>query len=178
MSVATGVTGVSGAVITIDTTGGGIGSAGTTGATGAPAKLISAQYFIRAGNGGDYGDGTLLPYFGVHQEPPPDPNGTKPIWMDDRTMVLRDSGNYLVNFSVASNGTKGIPNIHMIVTDANGRKDYDFMNVMPQGMTSGAMLLPISGPGRVQFQIQGSGASVTIPPNPPMGELSIVKISS
>jgi hypothetical protein len=173
MSVGTGATG---AVINIDASG-----VTGSGITGPPAKLLSAQYFIRAGNGGDYGDRSVLPYFGVHQEPPDDPVPTstnpKPIKMDDRVLVLRDSGNYLVNFSVASNGTKGVPNIHILVDDASGSKDYDFLNVMPQGMTSGAMLLPINGPGRVRFMVQGSGASVTIPPNAPMGELSVVKIS-
>ncbi len=137
--------------------------------------LISAQYYIPAGNGGEYKDKTNLPYFGVHQEPTGDSKGA--ISMDDRTLVLRDSGNYLVNFSVATNGTTGVPNLHVIVTDDTGTKDYNYMNFMPQGMTSGSMLLPIKGTGRVQFQIQGDNASIKVPTNPPMGELSVVKIA-
>jgi hypothetical protein len=164
------VTGASGAFVTVDAT------QGVKGATGAPAQLVSAQYYMTAGSGGDYGDKSYIPYFGVHQEPPNDSTGTKSIRMDDRTLVLRDSGNYLINFSLASNGTNGIPNIHILVDDATGSKDYNFINVMPQGMTSGAMVVPISGPGRIRFQVQGSGATVKVPSNAPMGELSVVKI--
>jgi hypothetical protein len=38
------------------------------------------------------------------------------------------------------------------------------------------MLIPIHGPGRIQFQGQGASASVNIPTNAPLGDLSVVTI--
>jgi hypothetical protein len=97
--------------------------------------------------------------------------------MDDRTLVVRDSGNYLYSFSLDSNGTTNIPNLHILVDDATGSRDYNFINVMPNGMTSGSMLIPITGPGRIRLQVQGAGAVIKVPSNQPMGELSVIRIS-
>jgi hypothetical protein len=95
-------------------------------------------------------------------------------------MVLTQTGNYLFNMSVATNGTSAIPNIHMIIEDANGKRDIDLVNVMPTGMKSASMVVPLTTtnttPARVAFQIQGYGAEIKIPGNQPQGQLSVVKV--
>jgi hypothetical protein len=136
------------------------------------ATLIpAAQYSMRTSSA-TYGDGNLLPYQNLIYQPP---DGS--IQMMDRTLKIDKDGNYLFNMTLATNGTSNIPNIHLIVNDANGRRDIDLVNVMPQGMTSGSVVIPIKGPATAFYQVQGANASVTVPGNQPQGQLTIVKIA-
>jgi hypothetical protein len=176
MSVATGV---AGAVITINSTAAGGGAPAPTGVTGAaPASLSAAQYAMRAIGEQTYADTNLLPYQTLIYQPT---DGS--IQMDDRTVTIRDSGNYLINLSVTSIATSNIPNIHALIDDfgnAGGtarHRDIDVINVLASGMTSTSIILPIAGPGRVSFQVQGASANFKSPTAQPQGQLSIVKIS-
>lgn len=150
----------------------------SAGSTGAPIALPAAQYAMRTG-GDKYGENVLLPYQTLIQQPD---DGS--IQMDDRTVVVKNSGNYQVNFSVTSNGTTGVPNIHIIVDDSGGtngaarHRDIDVINVLNQGMTSSSLIFPLTGPGRIALQVQGRETpSFSTPPNPPQGQLSIIKIA-
>jgi hypothetical protein len=159
-------------------TGAGYVNSAPTGTTGAaPPKLSAAQYAMRMG-ADTYNDGGILPYQTLITQPD---DGS--IQMLDRTLAIRDSGNYQINISLTSNGTTNIPNIHALIDDYSGpnttlkRRDIDIINVLDKGMTSTALIIAIAGPGRVQFQVQGSGAQIKFPGNQPQGQLSIIKIS-
>ncbi len=157
-------------VVYIDSLGSG---SGATGATGAPAPLTAAQFNMKSsGQGSTINDKQNIPYTNAVYQP-----DQKITVSSDGTVNLKESGNYMFNFSVATNGTSAVPNIHVIVNDANGTRDIDFINVMPNGQTNGSLILPISGPGKVAFQVQGQGAQIKIPGAQPQGELSVVKIS-
>jgi hypothetical protein len=168
--------------------GGPMGPTGPTGAAGsiaaptgvtgaAPPALSAAQYAMRTG-ADTYNDGNYLPYQTLITQP-----GDGSIQMMDRTLAIRDSGNYQINISLTSNGTTNIPNIHAIIDDYSGKnkaaltRDIDIINVLNNGMTSTSLIIPISGPGNVRFQVQGANAQVKVPANQPQGQLSIIKIS-
>jgi hypothetical protein len=139
-----------------------------------PFTLAAAQYAIRM-NADTYKDTSYLPYNSLIQQPA---DGS--IQVSDRTLVLTKTGNYLFNMSLATNGTSAIPNIHLIINDANGKRDIDLVNVMPTGMTAASIVVPITTnsttPAKVNFQVQGFGAEIKIPGNQPQGQLSIVKV--
>jgi hypothetical protein len=168
--------GASGAVVNIDSSGAGAGGTGAQGVTGPPAVLPAAMYTMRQDVETWYRDGNILPYFTMINQPA---DGS--IQMFDRSLAIFKSGNYLINMSVATNGTEGIPNLHLIVEDANGKRDIDVLNFMPNGMTAAPVILPITvndpkKPAMAYWQIQGAGAGIRVPKNPPQGDLSIVKI--
>ena len=138
--------------------------------TGAPVVLPAATYAMRTG-AETIKDTNILPYQTLIKQPS---DGS--IQMDDRTLVLTNSGNYLISFSLSCIGTNGVPNIHVILDDAAGHTDVDAVNVLQNSMVSATVALPVQGPGRLQIQLQGSGAEAKTPGNQPQGLLSVVKI--
>ncbi len=144
---------------------------------GEPVALSAAQYGMNNKDTAPYAKGAALPYFTMINQPA---DGS--IQMADRSLSIKNSGNYLINYSVTTNGTKGVPNLQAVVEDANGTRTIELINVMPQGMTSGSLVLPITTDGKtnakVTIKVSGQdGSSITIPTNPPNGQLSITKIA-
>jgi hypothetical protein len=182
LNVANGATGT---VVTIGVTGVGVGSTGAAGVTGPPAKLTAAQYTIRNSGLVTIDDGQNLVYHTTIQEPAD--GSIKIARTSDKTtdgaITLTQSGNYLLNFSFTSKGTSGIPNISAVIDDAGSpsHREIDILNVLSNGMTSSSLILPITGPGKIQLQLRGkqSGSlnQFNIAENPPQGSLSITKIS-
>ncbi len=161
-----------------DPTGAAVWIDAVTESTGVPVALQAAQYAMRT-SGGKYSENTILPYQTLIQQPD---DGS--IQMDDRTLVIENSGNYLINMSVTSIDTTGVPNIHAVVDDNGGsngtarHRDIDMINVLSTGMCSSSLLVPIQGPGRLYLQVQGTNTpSFTTPGNAPQGQLSITKIA-
>ncbi len=87
-------------------------------------------------------------------------------------------GTYLFNFTLSNNGTTKVPNIHVIVTDANGTREYDYVNVMNNSTTSGSIFLNTTANANVKFQVQGQDAKISLPGMSPQGELSVVRLST
>jgi hypothetical protein len=190
LSVATGV---SGAVINIDSTGAGTGGTGVAGATGAPAQLIWAQYQIMANSAGTHVDAPNFINFNSTIADAADgsivrTNGGSSSQMSSKNIQITKSGNYLVSFTVATNGTGAIPDIAYEVTDANGTRTIPFLNVMPAGGTSGTVTVPItvnnsSSPATLGLKVVNAAnmpptpSWISLPGAQPQGALSIVKIS-
>lgn len=171
------------AMITINATGTGGQSSG---ATGAPAPITSAQFRLMASSNGSHVDaGNNVPFSEQTQNAS---DGS--IYLaasPPGTITFTKSGNYLVSFTVATNGTGAIPDIATVITDANGTRTSQFLNVMPQGGTSGSILVPVnvSDGGTATFALQVQNAAnmpnvqswISLPGAQPQGELSVVKLS-
>lgn len=146
-------------------------------ATGEPVALSAAQYAMNNKDTSPYEKGAALPYFTMISQPA---DGS--IQMMDRSLSIKNSGNYLINYSVTTNGTKGVPNLQAVIEDSKGTRTIELINVMPQGMTSGSLIVPITTDGttnaKVTIKVSGQdGSAISIPTNPPNGQLSITKIA-
>jgi hypothetical protein len=192
LSVATGATGT---VVTIGVTGAGVGTTGSAGVTGPPAALTWAQYRVMANGAGSHVDENQYINFNNTLANAADGSITRleagtSSGVANPNIQISKSGNYLISFAIATNGVgpNTVPDIEYVVNDATGQRITQFLNIMPQGGTSGTVTVPITvndpnSPAtfglrvKTANNISAPAAWISLPGAQPQGELSIVKIS-